>query len=196
MPDQGTTNMNEDVKTLYCFGAGPVSKPTAHIAVMSGFRVVVFDTDPQYVNTENFPPPVELRVISSFFSVIRNLEITQDSYIAVVTRGHQFDSIVIEQVLQTSAGYIGLLSNTRRRDAMYEEFTDRGFPAEQLARIHSPIGLAIGGKTPDEIAVSIVAELIGVRNGMLTPDTYSGQNQILDSVQHIDKPNGPQPIVP
>ena len=92
------------------------------------------------------------------------LEIDADSFIVIVTRGHQYDRAVLEQALKTSAGYIGMISSRRKREAIYEALMAQGVKKEQLEKVHSPIGIDIGGETPEEIAVSIVAELISVRS--------------------------------
>ncbi|MCP4576310.1 MAG: XdhC/CoxF family protein, partial [Deltaproteobacteria bacterium] len=81
-------------------------------------------------------------------------------------RGHIHDKIVLEQSLRTKAGYIGMIGSRRKRGIIYEKLLDQGFTRKDLSRVHSPIGLNIGAETPEEIAVSIVAELIQVRAGM------------------------------
>jgi xanthine dehydrogenase accessory factor len=81
----------------------------------------------------------------------------------IVTRGHLHDKTVLEQALKTDAGYIGMIGSRRKRDLIYQELLTKGFNQADLGRVHAPIGLAIGAETPEEIAVSIVAELIQVR---------------------------------
>ena len=152
------------LKTMYCFGAGHVAVPTAHLAALVGFRVVVMDDRPEYANAERFPEVGEVRVIRDFTSAMDGLEIDTDSFIVIVTRGHQYDREVLEQALKTSAGYIGMISSRRKKEAIYEALMADGVKKEELERVHSPIGLAIGGETPEEIAVSIVAELISERS--------------------------------
>jgi xanthine dehydrogenase accessory factor len=152
------------LKTLYCFGAGHVAVPTAHIAALAGFRVVVIDDRPEYANAERFPEASKVIVTEDFTRALDGLEIDADSFIVILTRGHQYDREVLEQALKTSAGYIGMISSLRKRQAIYEALTARGVKKEGLERVHSPIGLAIGGETPEEIAVSIVAELISERS--------------------------------
>ena len=138
--------------------------PTAHLAALVGFRVVVIDDRLEYANKERFPEAEKTLVIKNFTRAFDGLEIDADSYIVIVTRGHQYDRAVLEQSLRTSAGYIGMISSRRKREAIYEYLTAQGFTKERLAQVHSPIGIDIGGETPEEIAVSIVAELIKVRS--------------------------------
>jgi xanthine dehydrogenase accessory factor len=152
------------LKTLFLFGAGHVALPTAHIGALAGFRVVVVDDRAEFANAERFPEASDIVVIRDFNRAIEGLEINSDSFIVILTRGHQFDRVVLEQVLNTSAGYIGMISSRRKKDAIYEALTAKGVSGEQLGRVHAPIGVPIGSETPEEIAISIVAELISVRN--------------------------------
>jgi xanthine dehydrogenase accessory factor len=149
------------IKTLYCFGAGHVALPTAHIASMVGFKVTVIDDRDEFANADRFPDADEIRVIDDFGKAMEGLEIDSDSFIIILTRGHKFDRVVLEQALKTDAGYIGMISSRNKRDSVYKALIDEGVATvEDLERVHSPIGLAIGGETPEEIAVSIVAEMI------------------------------------
>ena len=152
------------VSTLYCCGAGHVAVPTAHIAALAGFRVVVLDDRAEYANEERFPEAFKIIVVNDFSHALDGLEIDKDSFIVIVTRGHKFDREVLEQSLSTCAGYIGMISSRRKKAALFEALVAKGVTQSSLDRVHSPIGLDIGGETPGEIAVSIVAELIQVRN--------------------------------
>jgi len=106
--------------------------------------------------------------VKDFNKAMDGLEIDADSFIVIVTRGHQYDRSVLEQALKTGAGYIGMIGSKRKRDAIYEYLTAKGVTKNRLDRVHSPIGIDIGGETPEEIAVSIVAELIQVRSRQTT----------------------------
>ncbi|MFC2020246.1 XdhC family aldehyde oxidoreductase maturation factor [Chloroflexota bacterium] len=149
------------LKTLFCFGAGHVALPTVQIAAMAGFRVVVIDDREEFANKERFPEASNIYVIEEFKDPLQSLNIDNDSFIIILTRGHIYDRIVLEQALKTDAGYIGMISSKRKRDAVYRTIVTEGKASlEDLERVHSPIGIAIGGNTPEEIAVSIVAEMI------------------------------------
>jgi len=151
------------IKTLYCFGAGHVAVPTCHIAALCGFRIVVIDDRADYANSERFPDAQNIQVQSGFVGKMDELDINEDSYIVIVTRGHMFDRDVLEKALKTTAGYIGMISSRRKKETIFNELKNQGVTDIELARVHSPIGLPIGGETPEEIAVSIVAELISER---------------------------------
>jgi xanthine dehydrogenase accessory factor len=151
------------IETLFCFGAGHVAMPTAHVAALAGFRIVVVDDRVGYANKERFPDADELCIINDFNHALKGLTIDADSYIVIVTRGHAFDRIVLAEALKTKAGYIGMISSRRKREAIYQALMEEGVSKDALARVHSPIGIPIGGETPAEIAISIVAELISER---------------------------------
>lgn len=150
--------------TLFLFGAGHVAVPTARLAAMAGFRVVVLDDRSDFANADRFPEAERIIVLDEFDNALNGLEIDQDSFIVIVTRGHQYDRTVLEQSLKTGAGYIGMISSRKKRDAIYAALRETGIPQQVLDAVHSPIGLDIGGETPEEIAVSIVAELIMIRS--------------------------------
>ena len=152
------------LKTLYCFGAGHVAVPTAHLAALVGFRVVVIDDRPEYASPERFPEAYNTLVVKDFSRAFEGLEIDKDSFIVIVTRGHQYDRECLEQALKTGAGYIGMISSRRKKEAIYTALMNAGIKKELLEQVHSPIGIDIGGETPEEIAVSIVAELIKERS--------------------------------
>lgn len=150
-------------KILYIFGSGHVAIPTAHVAAMVGFHVTIIDDRAELANAARFPEASEIKLIKDWDQVFRNLEIGPDSFIVIMTRGHSFDRVVLEQALKTRAGYIGMISSRQKREAIYEALRANGVTEEQLNRVHSPIGLAIKAETPEEIAVSIVGELISER---------------------------------
>ena len=157
-----------NLKTLYCFGAGHVAVPTAHIAAIAGFRVVVTDDRAELANTERFPDAEQIRVIKSYSRAFEGLEIDRDSFIVIMTRGHQYDRVALEQALRTEAGYVGMISSRKKRDSIYRALLTKGFKKEELERVHSPIGIDISSETPEEIAVSIVAQLIKERAEQIT----------------------------
>lgn len=149
--------------TVYLFGAGHVSRPVAELASLVDFQTVVIDDRQEFANAERFPRADRVIVVPSSHQSLEALEIDRDSYLVIVTRGHLHDKTVLEQALKTDAGYIGMIGSRRKRDLIYQELMTKGFSQTDLERVHAPIGLAIGAETPEEIAVSIVAELIQVR---------------------------------
>jgi len=103
-----------------------------------------------------------------FEGALERVPVDEESFLVIVTRGHLHDKEVLGQALRSRARYIGMIGSRRKRDLIYERLLEEGFPQKDLARVHSPIGLSIGAETPEEIAVSIVAELIMVRAGLET----------------------------
>lgn len=150
--------------TVYIFGAGHVAQYIAPVSNMVGFHTVVFDDRMEFANHVRFPGPTEIRVLSDY-NAIPVLAIDDNSYIVIVTRGHLYDKTVLEWALTTKAAYIGMIASRRKRDTIYEALQQQGFRQDELTRVHSPIGVSINAETPEEIAVSIVAELIQVRAG-------------------------------
>jgi len=148
--------------TVYIFGAGHVSQRIAQLSEYVGFRTVVLDDRAEYANRERFPEPVELMVIDSFHKLPK-LDIDEDSYLVIVTRGHLYDRIVLEQVLRSGACYIGMIGSRTKKKLTFDEMLKQGFTKEELDRVYAPIGINIGAETPEELAVSIVGELIMVR---------------------------------
>ncbi len=150
--------------TVYLFGAGHVSRPVAELASTVDFRTVVLDDRAEFANNERFPKADRVIVIPSYENLFEGLEIERDSYLVIVTRGHLHDKTVLEQSLRTKAGYIGMIGSKRKQHLLYEELLGKGFTEDDLKRVHNPIGLDIHAETPEEIAVSIVAQLILVRS--------------------------------
>lgn len=150
---------------LYIFGAGHVSTCIAPLARSVGFQVVVIDDRADFASRERFPSADAVRVLP-FREAFAGLVITATSYIVIVTRGHQHDGEVLRNALLKSNGYIGMIGSRRKRDTLYAALREEGYAQAQLDRVHCPVGLAIGAETPEEIAVSIVGELIEVRRAM------------------------------
>lgn len=150
--------------TVYLFGAGHVSLQTAILAKRVGFEVVVLDDRMEFANTSRFSDADDVRVPASFEIAFEGLEIHADSYLVILTRGHLHDKTVLQQALKTPAGYIGMIGSRKKRDAIYQALENEGFTTKDFQKVHCPIGISIGAQTPEEIAVSIVAELIHARS--------------------------------
>ncbi|EHJ48622.1 XshC-Cox1-family protein [Solidesulfovibrio carbinoliphilus subsp. oakridgensis] len=145
---------------LILCGGGHVSRPTGQIAAMVGFRITVLDDRPEFANLDRFPFAVDTAVIDPAVGWLAGREITDAACIVIVTRGHAHDHDALAEALRTPAGYIGMIGSIPKRDAIYDKLLAAGFTTADLARVKSPIGLEIAAETPEEIAVSIVAELI------------------------------------
>ena len=152
-----------DQACLYLFGAGHVALPVAEIASRVGFQVVALDDREACANTSRFPPPMGTKVVQDFDNCMMELGVDEDSFLVIVTRAHIHDKTVLAQALKTRAGYIGMIGSRKKRAVIYNALKDEGFSDNDLQRVFSPIGLEIKAETPEEIAVSIVAELIRVR---------------------------------
>ncbi|MBF4694060.1 XdhC family aldehyde oxidoreductase maturation factor [Fusibacter ferrireducens] len=148
---------------LYVFGAGHVSQKLVEAAGKVGFDPIVIDDRSEFVNAERFPN-ANLILLPSLEGALPKLPYDRDSYIVIVTRGHMHDKTILDQVLKTPVGYIGMIGSRRKRDLIYKELIEqKGYTQEDFSTVHCPIGLEILAETPEEIAVSIVAELIKVR---------------------------------
>ena len=148
--------------TLYICGAGHLGVETAALAHKVGFRTVVLDDRGEFANRERFPH-AEVHVVEDLGNCFDALTMGPDSFIIIMTRGHLFDRQILEQALKTDAQYIGMIGSRSKREAIYAYLLEEGFSQARLDEIYSPIGLSIGAQTPEEIAVSIVAELIQAR---------------------------------
>jgi len=147
---------------LFLFGAGHISTFVAPLARKVGFQVIVFDDRQEFANRERFPEADKI-VVCPWPAVFDENIPTPSSYMVIITRGHIHDLGILRQALNAKHAYIGMIGSRRKRNMIYQALRDEGVEQETLDRIHSPIGLAIGAQTPEEIAVSIVAELIQVR---------------------------------
>lgn len=148
--------------TVFVFGAGHVAIPVAHMAALVGFRVLVIDDRAEFANRDRFPSADEL-MVASVKDAFRTLAVDETGYVVAITRGHALDEDVVANALTTSARYIGMIGSKRKVAGVLARLRQRGFSDEDLARVHAPIGVDINAETVEEIAVSIVAELIAVR---------------------------------
>jgi xanthine dehydrogenase accessory factor len=148
--------------TAYLFGAGHLSQRIAPLSQSVGFRTVILDDRQDYANRARFPEPAEIVPVESFDN-LPAFPIDENSYLVIVTRGHLYDGVVLKQVLRSDAAYIGMIGSRSKRDLVFKEMINHGYGEEELARVHAPIGTNIGAETPEELAVSIVGELIQVR---------------------------------
>lgn len=149
--------------TLYIIGGGHISFFLARVAKMVGFRVVVIDDRQEFANAERFPEADET-ISGDLASTLPRLVINSSAHIVIVTRGHLHDGQALEWAATTSAAYVGMIGSKRKVNAIYSLMRNKGITDEQLSRVHAPIGLPIGAETPEEIAVSIMAEIIQVRS--------------------------------
>ncbi len=150
--------------TVYVFGGGHVSEQLVPLAKKVHFKVVVIDDREIFANRGRFPDADEV-IVSEFERCFDRLNIGDSSYIVIVTRGHLYDGFVLEQAVKSEARYIGMIGSKKKIRTLYQSLMKKGIAKETLGRVHAPIGIDINSETPEEIGVSIVAELIKVRGG-------------------------------
>lgn len=150
--------------TVLVVGAGHVGRAVAHLAKWLGFRVVVADDRPEYAN-ETSAPGADRYLPVPMAEIPRHLTIQPNTYIVLTTRNMGLDVEGLPDLLDTPAAYIGVIGSRRRWATAVEQLEAKGISKESLARVHSPMGLELNAETPEEIAVSIMAEIIMIRNG-------------------------------
>lgn len=149
--------------TAYVFGAGHCGEKLAPVLGTLGFSTTIVDDRADFANRERFPTANRIVVPGSFDGVVGTLPIDEDSYLVIVTRGHSHDQNVLAQALRTKACYIGMIGSKKKVADTFGALGQEGFSSDDLARVHAPIGLSIGAETPEEIAISVAAQLIQVR---------------------------------
>jgi len=147
---------------LYIFGAGHVAASLYRVARIAGFDVTIIDDREAYANRERFPEAQEV-IAEDFDRAASKLTPGESSYIVIVTRGHRDDMRMLRWAVQTPARYIGMIGSKRKTITIFKELQNEGLAANLFDRVHAPVGLDIGAITPEEIAVSITAELIAAR---------------------------------
>lgn len=150
------------VYALYIFGGGHVAYNVHRIATIAGFETTIVDDREAYANRERFPEAREV-IAADFDHAMGQLDPGENSYIVIVTRGHKDDMYVLKWAVETRARYIGMIGSQRKTIAINRELVAQGTKPELLKRVNAPMGLDIGAVTPEEIAVSVVAEMIAVR---------------------------------
>ncbi len=165
------------------FGAGHISRSLAKVVDTAGFAVTVMDNREAFANRDRFPEAREVYA-EEYEEIFPRLSIHSSSYIIIVTRGHRDDMRVLRWAITTPARYIAMIGSRRKVYAILKEFEKEGLPRESFERIHSPMGLEIGAITPEEIAISVAAEMIAVRR---QPES-SGWRNVAKSV-FLQSPN-------
>jgi xanthine dehydrogenase accessory factor len=155
----------EGTPTLCLFGAGHVAQPLARMAKAVGFRVEVADDRVKFANRARFPE-ADAIVVDSFPEAAARMTLGRNSYAVVVTRGHKGDALALQNVLGRDLRFVGLLGSRPKMVHVFADLEERGVPPADLARVHCPLGIEIGAESPEEIAVSILAEMIAVRRGV------------------------------
>ena len=151
--------------SLLLMGGGHLAQAIAEAAQEVEFKVSVADDRASFANRERFPG-AQKTIVAPFEEGLDSMNVTENSFILIVTRGHGYDQVVLEKAIQTPARYIGLVGSRRKIRIILKNLLEKGVPPEAFSRLYAPIGLEIGSETPQEIAVSVVAELIALRKGV------------------------------
>ncbi len=151
---------------LLIVGAGHIARPLCTVGSLLDFRVTVLDDRPGFATAERFPEVSRVEKVD-FADPFTDIAVGPSSYVILVTRGHRYDFECLRRLLrlEPGPGYIGMIGSRRRVRATYVRLQDEGIPIDRIAEIHAPVGLDLGAETPEEIAVSVAAELVLLRRG-------------------------------
>lgn len=150
--------------TAYIFGGGHVAYALEPVLRHVDFKTVIVDDREEFSNPQRYPHAAQTIVVDSFDNCFDNIETDEDSYIIIVTRGHRGDLQVLRNALKKPHAYLGMIGSRRKNRLLYDKLLEEGFEEKDFESVFSPIGLPIGSETPEEIAISIVAEIIQVRS--------------------------------
>lgn len=153
--------------TMYLFGGGHISLALARIGKLVSFKIAVIDDRAEYANKERFPE-ADILLVDDYDKAFRKLSIDRSSYIVIITQGHKGDQAVLEWAVGTPAKYIGMIGSKTKVKTVYSNLIAKGITSRQLEAVHAPIGLETYAETPEEIAVSIMAEIIKVHRSPLS----------------------------
>jgi xanthine dehydrogenase accessory factor len=168
---------------LVILGAGHVGKALARLARFCGFHVTMMDDRRDFVNPDQNPDAHEL-VLGDFTKACDNIPVDAGTHIVIATRGHNHDLDAVQAALRTKAGYIGLLGSRRKKALLRKRLQELGFPVGEIDRVITPVGLEIGSVSPEEIAVSIMAQIIQKRR------SHAASRRRTDSCRRLRNENG------
>ena len=152
--------LSSDAQLILC-GAGHIAIPLTQFAHRLGFRVTVIDDRSDFASPSRFP---NCKVVAEDFTVaLRDLHFSPATYVVVITRGHEHDADCLIEILKKKTVYVGLIGSRRRVRFVLEMLAEKGFSQTRLKEVFTPIGIPIGAESPEEIALSIVSELVCVR---------------------------------
>ena len=169
-------------KLIIC-GAGHVSMPIIRIGKMLGFFVTVLEDRPGFADHAR-AAGADRVICDSFENGLESVEGDSDSWFVIVTRGHRYDTICLERILYKNYAYVGMMGSRRRVALVKDQLAEQGISREILEGVHTPIGLKIGAETPEEIAVSVMAEIIQMKSARAKGGGYSPE--LLDAIFEPD----------
>lgn len=164
------------------FGGGHISKSLAKVLDLAGFRVSVIDNRETYANRERFPEAAEVHA-EEYEDVYPKLTVNESSYIVIVTRGHRDDMRVLKWAVTTRARYISMIGSKRKVISVIRELEKEGVPREAFERVYAPMGFEIGAITPEEIAISVGAEMVAMRR--LPEGTWRSLSKSVFADEHL-----------
>lgn len=186
---------------LIVLGGGHIAKPLVEFGARLGFLVTVIDDRPSFANAGRFPD-AERVICESFEKCFNLFPVNESAYVVIVTRGHRHDLDCLRQVLNHHAAYIGMIGSKRRVQSVKEQLLSEGYSQEQLNKVNAPIGLDIGAVTPDEIAISIIAQVIryrrfaGTVSGSISPSKINWPELDRAVLEELSKgENDPKAVV-
>ena len=144
------------------FGAGHIAICVSKLAKMVGFKVAIIDDREEFANKDRFPEADEI-VTEDIERALTHIKITPSTYIIIVTRGHLQDQEVLASVIKSKVAYLGMIGSHKKNATVFQQLREQGVLKEELDKVHAPIGIDIKAQTPEEIAISIMAEIIQVR---------------------------------
>ena len=147
---------------LIILGGGHIAKPLAEFGFKAGFSVTINDDRPSFANSQRFPT-AEKVLCESFDNCFNFINLNKSAYVVIITRGHRHDIDCIREVLKHDTAYVGMIGSKRRVKSVLEQLAEEGYSKEKLSKVNAPIGLDIGAVTPEEIAFSIIAQVIKYR---------------------------------
>lgn len=162
---------------LVVFGGGHVGQAVALIGALTGYDVTVIDDREEFVSRNRLPDPRIRLLASDYESATEKLNITVSTAVVIVTRGHQYDEVCLKQVIGSQATYIGMIGSRKRVMSVFKKLAGEGFSQTDLEKVHAPIGLRIGAVSPQEIGVSILAEIIAHLNN--SGHEYKGERNAI-----------------
>jgi len=148
---------------LLIVGGGHIALELYKFAKLLGFYVVIFEDREEYGNKERFPHADEI-IIGDIAESLRNYNINQNSYVVIVTRGHEKDEEALKEVIKKDAKYIGMIGSKNKVNHIFNKLKQEGYE-DYLKKVYAPIGIKLGGNTPSEIALSIISEIVLIKNG-------------------------------
>lgn len=148
---------------LYIFGAGHVAQFLSKIARIAGFHITVIDDREEFANKERFPDANTI-IVGDFQDAFNYLDFTGNEYVVILTRSHEYDAEALRESMKRHTKYVGMIGSKRKVKIILDHMRENGFDGETIGKVHAPIGISVNAETPEEIAISIAAELVSVRN--------------------------------